>query len=110
MESQPPTPLRILCVDDHADTLALLKVCLSRSGHSVVVAKGYRAAMEAGRGGQFDLLITDIGLPDKEGLSLLAELRELYPISGIVLSGYGTAADILRTEQAGFRGPPYEAD
>jgi CheY-like chemotaxis protein len=51
---------------------------------------------------QFDLLISDIGLPDGSGLELMRRLRERAPIPGVAISGYGTAEDVAASEAAGF--------
>ncbi len=53
--------------------------------------------------GRFDLVVSDIGLPDGSGLTLMAQLRARYPaLRGIALSGYGMEDDIRRSQQAGF--------
>ena len=50
----------------------------------------------------FDLLITDLGLPDGSGHDLIGRLRAIRPIKGIVLSGYGMDSDVARSRTAGF--------
>ena len=52
---------------------------------------------------EFDLLISDVGLPDGSGLDLMKELLGRRPIKGIALTGYGMDADVRRTREAGFR-------
>ena len=64
--------LRILLVDDHVDTCAALEKLLARRGHRVVTAHDVRSAIEAARGDSFDLLISDMGLPDGTGVELMA--------------------------------------
>jgi hypothetical protein len=51
---------------------------------------------------KFDLLITDLGLPDGSGLDLMRQLRSKRTIDGIALTGYGSNDDIERTLKAGF--------
>ena len=51
---------------------------------------------------QFELLISDIGLPDGNGNDLMNELREAYGVKGIALTGYGMEEDIARGKAAGF--------
>jgi DNA-binding response OmpR family regulator len=59
-------------------------------------------ARELARQNRFDLLISDIGLPDGNGNDLMNELRENYGLRGIALTGYGTEEDIARGQTAGF--------
>jgi PAS domain S-box-containing protein len=97
-----PRRLSILLVEDHADTASALAHFLSEEGHVVTVADSMDAAVEAHRASARDVLITDLGLPDGSGHDLLARLRAIRPIDGIVLSGYGMDADIARSRDAGF--------
>jgi CheY-like chemotaxis protein len=94
--------LRILYVEDHADTLTVVCKLLRREGHTVVGAGSYAAAQEVAKGERFDLLVTDVGLCDGDGLALLAEMRQHYAIPGIVISGYGEPADVAHSTEAGF--------
>jgi CheY-like chemotaxis protein len=50
----------------------------------------------------FDLVISDLGLPDGTGIDLMAELSSAYGLRGIALSGYGMEEDIARGREAGF--------
>ncbi|MDP9097618.1 MAG: response regulator, partial [Verrucomicrobiota bacterium] len=98
-----PGGLRILLVDDHPDTCAALGKLLKLRGHSVVSASSMREAMEvAVAGGSFDLLISDVGLPDGNGMDLIRYLRTQRPIRGIAISGFGMDADISKSLEAGF--------
>ena len=99
-----PTRLRILLVDDHADTLSVLKRVLTRRGHEVFAANSAAAALEVASAQEIDLLISDIGLPDRSGLELMAELSRDRGIRGIALSGYGAEGDLERSRAAGFFG------
>jgi signal transduction histidine kinase len=93
---------RILLVEDHADTCRMMSRVLERGGHTVRSAGTVAMALEAARSEPFDLLISDIGLPDGSGLELIQQLLEMRPITGIALSGHGTAEDIRRSRDAGF--------
>jgi PAS domain S-box-containing protein len=97
-------PLHILVVEDHDPTLAILTRLLERAGHHVVPAATVAAGLAAkSRDGRFDVLISDLGLPDGTGLDLMATLRNREPrLIGIALSGYGTEEDLRRTRDAGF--------
>jgi len=94
--------LRILLVDDHADTSVALEKLLARRGHTVAAARDMRSALEAAEGGQFDLLISDVGLPDGSGVELMIRLRATSGIRGIAISGFGMNGDVEKSIQAGF--------
>ena len=94
--------LKILLVDDHHDTCAALEKLLARRGHLVAVTHDVRSAMEAAVRNKFDLLISDIALPDGTGLDLMMQLRAISNLPGIAISGFGHNGDIERSLQAGF--------
>jgi signal transduction histidine kinase/ActR/RegA family two-component response regulator len=94
--------LRILLVDDHADTLNTLARLLSRRGHVVATAASCADALALAARDRFELLISDIGLPDRSGLELVAELHQLQQVPAIALSGYGMEADLANSRSAGF--------
>ena len=93
---------RILLVDDHPDTSVALEKLLTRRGHTVAVAPDMRSAIEAAERDQFDLLISDVGLPDGSGLELMTRLRTASRIRGIAISGFGMNGDVEKSMQAGF--------
>jgi signal transduction histidine kinase/CheY-like chemotaxis protein len=95
--------VRILMVDDHEDTSRALKRLLSRLGYEVLTADSMRSALTAAEAGPFDLLISDIGLPDGSGHELMRQLLARQPIKGIALSGFGMEEDIRKSKEAGFR-------
>ena len=97
------SPLRILLIEDHADTAEIMSAILTLEGHDVKragdIATGLRLAGEHA----FDLLISDIGLPDGNGYELLRQLRSRgINLPGIALSGYGHEEDVQRSLNAGF--------
>jgi signal transduction histidine kinase/ActR/RegA family two-component response regulator len=99
----PAAPLRILLVEDHADTARVLATILRRDGYHVVTAMTLAAACEAAERRPFDLVVSDIGLPDGSGLDLMRQLRGLDPgIRGIALSGFGMEQDKQAARTAGF--------
>lgn len=95
-------PLRILLVDDHLDTCTALERLLIRRGHLVAAAHNVRGAMEAAARSSFDLLISDIALPDGTGIELMTYLRAISRIPGIAISGFGMNGDIEKSFDAGF--------
>jgi len=93
---------RILFVDDHADTCRAFALLLEMHGHTVTCAMSCAEAIECATGAVFDLLIVDVAMPDGNGMDLLARIRRIYPIEGIVISGHGLPGDVAKAEDAGF--------
>jgi len=93
--------LNILVVENHEDTLQAMKMFLELEGHTVQTAGTMKAALEAADTG-FDLIITDIGLPDGDGWQLMRQLRERGPVRAVAMSGYGWKEDIEKSRAAGF--------
>jgi len=98
----PATPCRVLLVEDHKPTSRALTQLLVRRNYQVTAASCVTEAREAARLHGFDLLISDIGLPDGNGYDLMAELRTEYGLPGIALTGYGMEEDVNRSQAAGF--------
>jgi hypothetical protein len=103
-EAQSPAGLRILLVEDHADTREALSELLRMYGHDVQVAGSIAAALATAGAGRFDLVVSDLGLPDGSGLDLMPQIRALspYELKGICLTGYGMEEDIRKSREAGF--------
>jgi signal transduction histidine kinase/CheY-like chemotaxis protein len=95
--------LKILLVEDHADTAEAMADLLSLSGHQVTIAGSVAEALAAVRGdGVFDLVVSDLGLPDGSGIDLMRELSARHGLRGIALSGYGMEEDVRQSLEAGF--------
>jgi len=95
--------LHILVVEDHADTARIMRRLLTREGHNVEVAGDVATALQLAGMRHFDLLISDLGLPDGSGLDLIRALRQRQQqLPAIALSGYGQEQDIRSTREAGF--------
>jgi PAS domain S-box-containing protein len=92
----------ILLVEDHSPTCATLTELLTRRGFRVVSARSLAEAKSAVEQDRFDILISDIGLPDGNGCDLMADLRARFRTPGIALTGYGMSEDMERSRQAGF--------
>jgi signal transduction histidine kinase/CheY-like chemotaxis protein len=103
-EKKPPLSRkhRLLVVDDHADTCTGMKMMLERSGYDITVAYSAGQAVEKTQEADFDLLISDIGLPDRSGYELMRELRQSKGLRGIALSGFGMESDVNKARDAGF--------
>lgn len=96
------TSLRVLVVDDHADTAQFLSILLRGAGYRVTSAATAAAALELAGKEPFDVLVSDIGLPDATGYELMQAVQRLQPIKGIAMSGYGMDEDLRRSREAGF--------
>ncbi len=94
--------VRLLLVEDHEDTNRSLTRMLRRRGYEVHPANDIRSALDIAARKQFDVLVSDIGLPDGSGIDLLKALRAKRDVFGIALSGYGMEEDIRRSGEAGF--------
>jgi len=102
---QEKTPARkghLLVVDDHHDTCLGMKMLLERRGYRITLAHTADQAIEKAQAEKFDLLISDIGLPDRSGYELMKELRATNSLRGIALSGFGMENDISQARAAGF--------
>ena len=104
LESEPALArhLRILFVEDHADTARVLGRILQTAGFDVSHANSLVSARELANSRRFDLVISDLGLPDGSGLDLMRGLRETQGLTGIALSGFGTDDDVAASTAAGF--------
>ena len=94
--------LRILVVDDHCDTLRSLKLLLTRLGYDVLSAENMMDALVIAEREHFDLLLSDIGLPDGSGHELVKRIREKHNVMAIAVSGFGMEEDVRRSRDAGF--------
>ena len=100
-EAAPP-PLRILLVEDHEDTARIMCKLLRSFDHQVTCAGTVATAMEAVAADHFDLVISDLGLPDGNGRELMRQALKKHSLRGIALSGYGMESDIKASIEAGF--------
>ena len=94
--------LRLLLVDDHSDTRAVLSRLLTKCGHEVAIADSAGDALKLLETGRFDVLVSDIGLPDGNGYNLVREAKRRQPLKAVALSGFGTEEDVRRSLEAGF--------
>jgi CheY-like chemotaxis protein len=99
--SPSPRPLKILLVENHEDTLKYLARYLEIQGHEVCGTRDMASAVEALTASKFDILISDIGLPDGDGWQLIRQLKA-KPF-GIAMSGFGTHSDREKSLAAGYK-------
>jgi two-component system OmpR family response regulator len=103
--------VRVLVVDDHDEVRSLLRRALGRDGHVVRTAGNLEAARSALAGGDVDLVVLDLGLPDGEGLQLCREVRQAgggMPI--LVLTAHAAMSRRIEGFEAGaddFLGKPF---
>jgi PAS domain S-box-containing protein len=93
--------LRILLVEDNPDTLRALAQILGARGHQVTTAGRLSEALRAAADQRFDLLLSDIELPDGTGLELMERLG-VGGMAAVAMSGYGSEGDIRASLEAGF--------
>ena len=95
--------LQILLVDDHEATRSALAKLLANRNHKVTMAGTVGEAMNVCKNAHFDLVISDIGLPDGSGYDLFESIRRKSPdAKGIALTGYGMEKDLARSKECGF--------
>ena len=94
--------MRVLLVEDHEDTNRSLTQLLRRRGYYVQAAHSVQTALEAAAQERFDVLISDIGLPDGSGIDLMEKLKEHRPLFGIALTGFGMEDDLRKSQEVGF--------
>jgi PAS domain S-box-containing protein len=94
---------RILLAEDHNQTRATLARLLTQRGHEVATAENIEEALVCAQTFAFDLVLSDLGLPDGSGHDLITELRQMRPgCRSIALSGYGMESDAQRSLDSGF--------
>ncbi len=81
----------------------MMRLLLTADGHTVEAAGDVATALELAGRHTFDLLLSDLGLPDGSGHDLMRQLRQRgHTFPGIALSGYGQGEDIQQSRAAGF--------
>lgn len=95
-------PLRLLLVEDHLDSAELLAEMLENHGHTVSIATSVSAALALASKQEFDVIVSDVGLPDASGYDLMQQIRARYSMKGIAVTGSGRASDVERGREAGF--------
>jgi PAS domain S-box-containing protein len=97
-----PSSLHVLVVEDHEDTACVLEKVLRQMGHEVEACSTVATACQKLQERQFDVILTDIGLPDGSGIDFIKVARGICQTPAVALTGYGTAEDIDKCLQAGF--------
>ncbi len=100
--------LRVLLVDDEADSRDLLNLVLNSCGAIVTITSSAVEAFEAVKREKFDVIVSDIGMPDEDGFSLIRKIRELSNEEGgnvpaIALTAYARSEDRVQALRSGFQ-------
>lgn len=110
--TSPLEGLKLMVVDDQADARNMLSVLLCQFGAQVTLAASAAEALatlaEIPSGQPYDLIISDISMPDEDGYSLIRKIRSLPPHAGgripaIALTAFGRSVDRIRALTAGFQ-------
>src|SRR3970282_2670835 len=89
-------PARLLVVDDEENMVHFLTKLLRGEGFEIEGAGTGEAALEKLRAGPFDLVLTDLKLPDTDGIEILKAARELHPEAVVILiTAYGTIGSAI---------------
>ena len=99
---KPVKSLRILVVEDHGDTRQVLSRLLTHFGHEISIADSTLKALEIIGSKEFDVVLSDIGLPDGSGYDIISQAKLKQPLTGVALTGFDKAEDIRRSKEAGF--------
>ena len=94
--------LHILVADDDPEALAAMARLLRHNAHTVYTARTASAARELAAAHRCDLLVSDIGLPDSNGLELMRDLRARHGLKGIAVTGSNEPRDETAALNAGF--------
>ncbi len=95
--------MRILLVEDHEDTNRSLTNLLRRRGYHVQPALNFQSAVDLSEKEEFDVLVSDLALPDGNGIDLMRKLSSKQPLFGIALTGFGMEQDIRKSREVGFQ-------
>jgi two-component system response regulator PilR (NtrC family) len=111
--SEPPRP-RILVVDDEASMRDMLRIVLRRDGYDVRVAPDGRAALEMLKREPFDLLLSDIRMPDLSGVEVLRSAKEvnqdLVVFMMTAFASTSTAVEAMRLGAVDYFTKPFDMD
>jgi signal transduction histidine kinase len=95
-------PCKVLLVEDHVDTAWTLVRLLKLEGYDVRWADSVGAALRISATEPFDVIVSDLGLPDGSGHDLMREVLWRHSTPGIAMSGFGMDEDISQSRAAGF--------
>jgi CheY-like chemotaxis protein len=94
--------LNVLLIEDHEDTAEVMSQLIRGLGHEVAVAGSVADALAYAGRTRFDLVLSDVGLPDGTGVEFIHAFRKASDAPAIALTGFGTDDDVRRCLDAGF--------
>jgi signal transduction histidine kinase/ActR/RegA family two-component response regulator len=97
--------VRVLLVDDSSETVAALRDLLECEGATVTTALSGAEGLRAAKENEFDLVISDISMPEMDGYEFLRRLRsgaKTPSVTAVALTGFGRQEDVLDARRAGF--------
>ena len=100
-----PTPAQLMVIEDDEDTLEMLRATLEARGFQVTACESAAQSLRTAAKQSFDLIISDIGMPEMDGFEIIKQLRQredFKSIPAIALSGYASHKDIKAALAAGF--------
>ncbi|MEX3690481.1 response regulator [Paraburkholderia sp. BR14263] len=98
----PVVAMNILLIEDHEDTAEVMSQLMRAGGHEVAVASSVAGALALTASMAFDLVVSDIGLPDGSGIDFIRAFRAQSTAPAVALTGFGTDDDVRRSVEAGF--------
>ncbi|HEY4787882.1 MAG TPA: response regulator, partial [Bacteroidales bacterium] len=94
--------INILLIDDDATFCVMLKTFLEKKGYSVKEAFSFSEGLKAAKSFSFDIILTDIRLPDNDGLELLTEVKSKQPqVPVVLMTGYGDIRTAVKAIKMG---------
>jgi CheY-like chemotaxis protein len=98
------TDLNILIVDDEQDVRELLAAMLEAAGARATTATSAKSALDLIATHRFDVLVSDIGLPEQDGMQLLEKVRALgYTMPAIAVTAFAGPDDRRRILESGYQ-------
>ncbi len=91
----------VLLVEDHTDTRSVLDMLLNRCGYQTVTAKSLKEARTRLEEMSFDIVVTDLSLPDDDGLDLVREAKQTHKLKAIAVTGRTSDEERNRGLKAG---------
>ncbi len=106
---------RVLFVDDELSILKAIKRSFFNSDFSVFVANSAKEGLEFLKNNKVDIVVSDVKMPEMDGISFLSEIKKLYPgIDRIILSGFVERSEVLKAIINGvafdYMTKPWESD
>lgn len=92
----------VIVVEDHADTAEALRRFLTSIGYHVYIAPDVASARALAKAVEFDVLLSDLRLPDGTGWDLMEELSAEGPVRAVAMSGHNSEDDVRRSMRVGF--------